>query len=88
MRFAYILWTRAVTDWIPQDVERIPGRPSKRCSDFFMKALNERYEALHVPQARRIHWSTLAHYRDGWRRCWRALEQVDDQRDDTRQVIL
>ncbi|VDP23485.1 unnamed protein product [Heligmosomoides polygyrus] len=37
MRFADTRWTRAVTDWIPRDVKRTPGRPP---TDFFVKALN------------------------------------------------
>ncbi|VDO80218.1 unnamed protein product [Heligmosomoides polygyrus] len=75
MRFADTRWTRVVTDWVPRDVRRTPGCPSTRWSDFFVKALNDRYDALRVPRA------YSGTHRDEWRRCSHLLEQFDDQRD-------
>ncbi|VDO24098.1 unnamed protein product [Heligmosomoides polygyrus] len=77
MRFADIRWTKA-TGSIQLGLKRVPGRPPTRWSDFFKKALN----VIRVRQERRMHWRTLARDWDDWKRCWRPLEQLDDQRDD------
>ncbi|VDO65399.1 unnamed protein product [Heligmosomoides polygyrus] len=55
-----------------------PGRQLTPWPDFFAKALNDRYDALRVPRARQINWSTLALDRDEWGRCWRLREQLDE----------
>ena len=86
MRFRDDRWTRAVTNWIPRDVKRLRGDPPTRWSDFFVKTLNEQFEALPVPGVSRYHWATLAHNRDKWRRYWHPLEQIKDERDDLMQV--
>ncbi|VDO69306.1 unnamed protein product [Heligmosomoides polygyrus] len=49
MRFADTR-TRAVTDWIPRDVKRTPGKPTNGWSDFFVEALNDRYDTLSLEQ--------------------------------------
>ncbi|WKX89001.1 hypothetical protein Q1695_008561 [Nippostrongylus brasiliensis] len=82
MRLRDDRWMRAVTDWIPQDVRRTPCRSPLRWSDFFVKSLSDRFDALRVPRASRTHWSTVARDRDEWRSYWRPLEQIDGQRDD------
>ncbi|KIH68929.1 hypothetical protein ANCDUO_00734 [Ancylostoma duodenale] len=76
-------WTRAVSDFTPQDVKRTTGRPPTRWSDFFTKSFKERYNAVRVPRTDRIHWTTLARERDKWKDCWRPLGTSEDQRESS-----
>ncbi|VDL74002.1 unnamed protein product [Nippostrongylus brasiliensis] len=68
MRFRDDRWTRAAIDWTPRVVRRTPGRTPLRWSDFFVKSLNDRFDAVRVPRASRTQWSTMAHNRDEWGR--------------------
>ncbi|XGW08332.1 hypothetical protein V3C99_011002 [Haemonchus contortus] len=36
MRYSGDRWTRAVTDWIPRDIKRTPGRPPTRCGPHWL----------------------------------------------------
>ncbi|KAJ1359650.1 hypothetical protein KIN20_018424 [Parelaphostrongylus tenuis] len=60
MRFNDNRWTRAVTDLIPRDAKRFEGISATRWSDFFTKAIEERYDAQRIPRERRAYWTTLA----------------------------
>uniref|UniRef100_A0A7I4YMC2 DUF4198 domain-containing protein n=1 Tax=Haemonchus contortus TaxID=6289 RepID=A0A7I4YMC2_HAECO len=53
-----------------------------RLSGFFMEAVDEKNALPHVLRASTVHWSTVTLDRDEWRRFWRPLEKIDDQRDD------
>ncbi|KIH46306.1 hypothetical protein ANCDUO_23643 [Ancylostoma duodenale] len=81
MRFNDNRWTKAVSAWTPRDVKRTTGRPPTKWSDFFTKSFKDRYDALRVPRANRIHWTTLTRDRDRWKDCWRPLGIPEDQRE-------
>ena len=82
-------WTRAVTDWIPRDIRRPHGCPLTRWSDFFIKSLNEQFEALPVPGASRYHFAALARDRDKWRHyCTHSSKsKINRTTSDTSEVI-
>ncbi|KIH67746.1 hypothetical protein ANCDUO_01925 [Ancylostoma duodenale] len=86
MRLKDHRWTRAVSDWTPRNVKRTTGISPNRWPDFFSKSFKERYKALRVPRADRIHWTTLARERGKWKDCWRTLGASEDQREARRQV--
>ncbi|VDO20705.1 unnamed protein product [Heligmosomoides polygyrus] len=81
MRFAGTCWTEAITDRIPRDIKGTPTRWWTYWYDllFFVKAQNERHDAIRGNRTR----STLVRDRDEWRRFWRSLTQLDDQRYNT-----
>ncbi|KAK6765345.1 hypothetical protein RB195_025318 [Necator americanus] len=59
MRFSDNRWTRAVSDWIPRDIERTARRPPTQWSDLFTKSLKGKYDALRVSHEKRCHWQHL-----------------------------
>ncbi|WKY03702.1 hypothetical protein Q1695_005008 [Nippostrongylus brasiliensis] len=76
MRFRDDRWTKAVTDWIPWDI-RTPGRPPLR----LLRQTPERSIRCSSCSLSKQDPSTIAHDSDEWRRHWRTLEQIDDQRE-------
>lgn len=80
IRFAGTSSMRAIAAWVPRDVERIPGRPSKRRSEFFVKVTNEQFDILSALE-RGTCTGALARARseNEWRRCSYLLLLPTDQ---------
>ncbi|KIH61440.1 hypothetical protein ANCDUO_08290 [Ancylostoma duodenale] len=72
-------WTRAVSDWTPQNVKYTTARPPTRWSDFSTKSFKERYNAILVFRMDRIHWMAHTCERDKWKDCWRQRGIPEDQ---------
>ncbi|MFH4983972.1 hypothetical protein AB6A40_010681 [Gnathostoma spinigerum] len=64
-------WTSKVTDWIPREGKRPPGRPKTRWDDPMVKLLGQK-------------WKRCARKRETWKsvnlRPWRTQERVRDRR--------